>query len=120
MNKIIKPLMGRKAAFILMKATVKNMIKHIVCFKLQDPTAENCLRAKEVLLSMKGNVPMMREIEVGIDFLKSNRSYDVYLSVIVDDKDALEAYANDPYHCDVVKKHMHAVCASSITVDFEM
>lgn len=96
------------------------MIKHIVCFKLQDPTELNCWRAKEVLLSMIGNVPMIRDIEVGIDFLRSARSYDVILSVVVDDKDALQAYADDPYHCNVVKTHMRAVCASTITVDFVM
>ena len=95
------------------------MIKHIVCFKLADATEEACNAAKDVLLSMKGNVPMLREIEVGVDFLRSARSYDVYLSVVVDDKAALEEYANDPYHCNVVKTHMHAVCASSVTVDFE-
>ncbi len=96
------------------------MVKHIVCFKLADPTEEACLRAKEVLLSMNGKVPMIREIEVGVDFLHSDRSYDVYLSVVVDDKAALEAYQNDPYHCSVVKPHMHAVRKSSVAVDFEM
>ena len=43
------------------------MIKHIVCFKLKDNSEENKLKAKEVLLSMKGNVPMLRNIEVGVD-----------------------------------------------------
>ena len=57
------------------------MIKHIVCFKLKDNSAENCEKAKEVLLSMKGNVPMIKDIEVGIDFLHSERSYDIILQV---------------------------------------
>ncbi len=95
------------------------MVKHIVCFKLAEPTEEACSRAKEVLLSMKGKVPMLRDIEVGVDFLHSERSYDVYLSVIVDDRAALEAYQNDPYHCSVVKPHMHAVRKASVAVDFE-
>ena len=96
------------------------MIKHIVCFKLADPTEENCLRAKEVLMSMKGNVPTLRDIEVGIDFLHSSRSYDIHLSVLLDDRKSLDEYQNDPYHCDVVKKHMHAVTASSVAVDYEI
>lgn len=96
------------------------MIKHIVCFKLSDPTEENCLRAKEVLMSMKGNVPTLRDIEVGIDFLHSPRSYDIHLSVLLDDRKSLDEYQNDPYHCDVVKKHMHAVTASSVAVDYEI
>ena len=96
------------------------MIKHIVCFKLANPSEETCLECKKVLLSMVGNVPTIRDIEVGIDVLHSARSYDVYLSVTVDDRAALDAYQQDEYHCSVVKKHMHAVTASSVAVDFEI
>ena len=46
------------------------MIKHVVCFKLKD--GESPEKAKEVLLSMQGNVPMLKGIEVGVDELKSN------------------------------------------------
>ena len=94
------------------------MIKHIVCFKLKDNSESNCLKAKEVLLSMQGNVPQIREIEVGIDFLHSERSYDIILQVVLDDAKALEDYQNDPYHCSVVKTHMHTVRESSIAVDY--
>ena len=31
------------------------MIKHIVCFKLEDNSPEACQKAAEVLMSMKGN-----------------------------------------------------------------
>ena len=33
-------------------------------------------------------------------------------------EDALSRYQNDPYHCSVVKAHMHAVRASSVAVDY--
>ena len=94
------------------------MIKHIVCFKLNE--GESPEKAKEVLLSMKGNVPMLREIEVGVDVLHSTRSYDVVLSVVLDDLNALSEYQKDAYHCDVVKKHMHAVTKTSVAIDFEI
>lgn len=94
------------------------MIKHIVCFKLND--GESPEKAKEVLLSMQGNVPMLKGIEVGVDKLHSARSYDVILAVVLDDMDALADYQVDPYHVDVVKKHMHAVTKSSVSVDFEI
>lgn len=94
------------------------MIKHIVCFKLKDNSPAACEKAKEVLLSMKGNVPLLRDIAVGVDFLHSDRSYDVILEVVLDDAAALEAYQKDPYHCSVVKTHMHAVRESSIAVDY--
>ena len=94
------------------------MIKHVVCFKLNE--GESPLKAKEVLLSMQGNVPMLRGIEVGIDELHSARSYDVILSVLLDDMEALSAYQVDPYHVDVVKKHMHAVTKTSVAIDFTL
>ena len=94
------------------------MIKHIVCFKLKDNSIEECEKAKEVLLSMQGKVPELREITVGIDILHSERSYDLILEVLLDDADALDSYQNDPYHCSVVKTHMHAVRESSVAVDY--
>ncbi|MBR1984009.1 MAG: Dabb family protein [Clostridia bacterium] len=94
------------------------MIKHVVCFKLKE--GESKEKAKQVLLSMQGNVPMLKGIEVGTDLLGSARSFDVYLSVILDDMKALEDYQVDAYHCDVVKKHMHAVTEKSVAIDFEI
>lgn len=94
------------------------MIKHIVCFKLKD--GESPEKAREVLLSMKGNVPLLRGIEVGVDKLHSNRSYDVILQVILDDMTALENYQQDEYHCNVVKKHMHSVCETSVAIDYDI
>lgn len=94
------------------------MIKHVVCFKLNE--GESPEKAKEVLLSMQGNVPMLKGIEVGVDKLHSARSYDVILSVILDDMDALNDYQVDKYHVEVVKKHMHAVTKTSVAIDFDL
>ncbi len=96
------------------------MIKHIVCFKLKDKTDELLLETRNILLSMRENVPTVRDIEVGIDFLESARSYDVFLAVTLDSKADLDIYQNDQYHTEVVKKHMHAHTESSVAVDFEM
>lgn len=92
------------------------MLKHIVCFQLKE--GENAEKAREVLLSMEGRVPMLRSIEVGVDELHSSRSYDVFLSVLLDDRAALDAYQADEYHVNVVKAHMHAVAQSSVALDF--
>ena len=54
----------------------------------------------------------------GVDELRSGRSYDVILQVLLDDLAALDAYQQDPYHCGVVKKHMHAVAENSIAMDY--
>ena len=40
------------------------MIRHIVCFKLKDHSEEACETARDILLSMKDNVPLVREISL--------------------------------------------------------
>lgn len=94
------------------------MLKHVVCFKLQDKTDEMLKKTADILKSMENKVELIRKIEVGCDFLGSPRSYDIILIVTLDDKNALEEYQTHPYHVDVVKKHMHAVSQSSIAVDY--
>lgn len=96
------------------------MIKHTVCFKLKDNSPEECNKAAQILLSMEGNVELLRGIEVGVDFLHSPRSYDIILQVLLDDEKALEEYQKDEYHCSVVKKHMHSVAESSVAIDFKL
>lgn len=92
------------------------MIKHIICFKLKEGEDPN--KAKEVLMGMKDNVPMLKGIEVGVDELRSARSFDVALTVLVDDMAALDAYQKDEYHVNVVKKYMHTVAEKSVAIDY--
>jgi len=94
------------------------MIKHIVCFSLNDNSPAEVEKAADILRSMEGNVPFIKSIEVGCDFLHSERSYDIILQVTLDNVEALNDYQEDPYHCSVVKKHMHSVAKSSIAIDY--
>ena len=96
------------------------MIKHIVCFKLADSSEASKNKAKEVLMSMVGNVPTIRSIEVGTDFLGSERSYDVILQVVLDDRAALDEYQDDKYHCEVVKAYMRANMTASVAIDYDI
>lgn len=96
------------------------MIKHIVCFKLKNNSQEKKEEAKARLLSMKKNVSLLRDIEVGTDFLGSPRSYDIILQVTLDNRDALDLYQKDEYHCSYVKTYMHEVMESSVAVDYEI
>lgn len=95
------------------------MIKHIVCYKLLNPSAEVLAKAEETFLSMKGRIDEIRELAVGIDKLRSPRSYDMVLEVVFDDFEAMKNYQNNPYHVNVVKKYMHSVVDKSVSVDFE-
>lgn len=93
------------------------MVKHVVCFKLKDNSAKACDEARKLLLSMRGRVPVVRELTVDVDFLHSERSYDLMLTVVVDDEAALAAYQSDPYHCGTVKPYMHAHRTGSVALD---
>lgn len=84
--------------------------------KLKDNSEESKNAAKDKLLSMDGKVNMMRNFEVHADFIGSERSYDIFLSCILDDEKALEEYQNDPYHCDI-KTYIKMVAESTIAVD---
>lgn len=96
------------------------MIKHIVCFKLKNNTDEEKNKVKELLLSMKENVPTVKDIEVGCDFLKSGRSFDVILQVTLASREVLDEYQNDEYHVNVVKKYMHQTAEKSVAVDYDI
>lgn len=96
------------------------MIRHIVCFKLKEPTPELVAETCAVLRSMEGRVPTVQKLFVGADFLHSPRSYDICLQVDLDNREALDTYQNDPYHVDVVKKHMHAVAEASVALDCDL
>lgn len=95
------------------------MVKHVICFKLADCNEEKCVAAKEVLMSMKDNVPTVLDIDVNVDQLKSQRSYDVMLEVTLKDWEALEEYQKDKYHCDVVKTYMKKAAETSVAIDYE-
>ncbi len=94
------------------------MIKHIVCYKLKDGSRPAAEKVRRVLMSMDGRVPMIRGINVGIDLIHSERSYDLVLEVILDNLEALEAYQENPYHKNTVKPFMHNVRESSVSVDY--
>ena len=68
------------------------MVKHVLFVKLKDNSPESCRELKDLFLSMKGRVEAIRDIQVGVDYLHSDRSYDVVLELLVVSPEALEAY----------------------------
>lgn len=96
------------------------MIVHIVLFKLSNPTAENSAAVRDMLLSMDGKVPMLRQLEVGVDLVHSERSYDVALYSKFDTMADLQAYQIHPYHAGTVVPFMKANCAAIVAADYEI
>ena len=95
------------------------MITHIVLFKLTDPTAENLDATRNILLSMNGRIDLLRHLEVGVDVVRSERSYDIALTTRFESLEDLQAYQIHPYHAGEVIPHMKAVCSSIVAVDYK-
>lgn len=95
------------------------MVKHVLFVKLKDNSSESCERVRALFMSMKEHIAVIRELHVGIDYLHSERSYDVVLELLVDDRKALADYQQDPYHVHDVKPYIHDVRSGSATVDYE-
>ena len=94
------------------------MITHIVFFKLTDPSAANVQATVDKLRSMDGKIDLLRHLEVGVDVIRSERSYDIALVTKFDSLDALQAYQVHPYHAGEVVPHMKSVCSSIVAVDY--
>ena len=95
------------------------MITHIVLFKLNDPRPETIAATRDLLVSMDGKVPQLRHLEVGVDLIRSERSYDIALVTRFDSLGELKAYQVDPYHAGTILPHMRSVCSAIVAVDYE-
>ena len=93
------------------------MIKHIVMFKLKENNPENLDQAVSTLRGLEGKIETLGLIEVGLDFNKSERAYDIVLTTHFDDKAGLAAYVSHPNHLPVIDT-MRGLCSSSIVVDY--
>ncbi|GAK38703.1 Dabb family protein [Paenibacillus urinalis] len=95
------------------------MIKHIVFFKLKDRSEASIEETARILRSMDGRIELLKSLEIGVDVLKSERSFDISLTAVVDSLEALEAYQVHPVHQEIIK-HMSVVKDSSVAVDYEI
>mgnify|MGYP002630293366 CR=1 FL=1 len=95
------------------------MVKHIVMFKLTEKSTENMNRAIHSLNSLNGKIETLKFIEIGTDFMESERSYDIVLTTHFEDREGLNIYATHKNHLPVVQV-MRSLCSSSIVVDYEM
>jgi len=94
------------------------MFTHIVLFKLKEPTKENLAFLEETLLSMNGNIKELKQLEVGIDVTRSDRSYDMGIITRFDSKEDCLAYDINEFHVEKVKKVIGPYLEGSKTLDF--
>ncbi|ABR36960.1 MULTISPECIES: Dabb family protein [Clostridium] len=94
------------------------MFTHIVLFKLKEPTTENLKFVEKTLLSMNGMIKELKQLEVGVDVIKSDRSYDVGIITRFDNKEDYLSYDVNEFHVEKVKKVIGPYMEGSKTLDF--
>jgi hypothetical protein len=95
------------------------MIKHVVFFRFKPETGEGERRAViGELRDLPDKIDVIREFEVGLDVLRSPRSWDGVIIGTYDDLDALQKYQRHDDHIPVVMK-MQRLCDEIASVDFE-
>ena len=95
------------------------MVKHIVMFKLTEKTSQNMELATDSLRSLENKIETLKSIEIGTDFLESERSYDIVLTAHFENQEGLKTYSSHENHLPVVKI-MRSLCSSSVVVDYEL
>lgn len=96
------------------------MIKHIVMWKFREDAAEaDKLEMKRQLEALKGKVPSLLQIEVGMDIVGTDVSKDMVLTTLFNSLSDLQAYADDPAHLKVVEFVKPLVCERAV-VDCEI
>ena len=95
------------------------MVKHIVMFKLTEKTSQNIELATDSLRSLENKIETLKFIEIGTDFLESDRSYDIVLTAHFENQEGLKTYSSHENHLPVVKI-MRSLCSSSVVVDYEL
>lgn len=94
------------------------MVHHLVLFKFKQESAGQIDEAVRRLRGMVSKVEVIRSLKAGRDFLHLARSFDLGLSVMFDDKHALDVYDSHPDHVPV-KEFLGPLLERSVSVDFE-
>lgn len=94
------------------------MITHIVLFKLADRSPANVEKTRDILLGLRGKVPTLRHLEVGVNVVPSDRAYDLALVARFDSLEDLRAYQVHPFHVEVANC-IASVRDSVVAVDYE-
>ena len=98
------------------------MIKHIVMWNVRGDSPEergaNSLRLQSAFESLRGRIPGMLRLEIGIDQSRVDYACDVVLYSEFESQAALEAYATHPEHLRV-REALGDIRTARHQVDYE-
>jgi hypothetical protein len=79
------------------------MIVNNLLIKLKDNSKEKLEEAKNVLLGLKGNIPVLLDSRVEVDINAGKSSYDIMLINNFNSPDDLQTYLDHPVHVKVAE-----------------
>jgi hypothetical protein len=88
---------------------------HVVLFKLKDPA--NVAQAIGLFESMRGKVPILKDIDVQADDVHSDYSADLCIVCRFDRAEDVDVYMKDPFHQGILAQTAPLV-ASKMKIDF--
>lgn len=99
------------------------MVRHIVLWTLKDfgdgrPKADNLPRMKAWLERMESSIPVIRSLEVGVNFKGIPGAFDICLMTTFDSREDLQTYQDHPEHVRV-KKLLAKVRLEKRSIDYE-
>ena len=98
------------------------MVKHVVMWRLKPQAegadkAENARRIKAALESLRGRIPGLVSLEVGLNVEPSAAAYDLVLFTVHETQEALAAYQVHPEHARVAEL-IGKVRSDRVVVDY--
>lgn len=97
------------------------MVKHIVLWRVKDaPNGKqaNALEIKRLLESMRGRIPGLLKLEVGVNFLDDSFASDCMLYCELTDREALAVYQAHPVH-EAIKPLVRDLTTERRVVDYD-
>lgn len=94
------------------------MFTHIVLFKLHDRSAGNAAKFRDALETMRGPIPQIKHMEVGVNVVESPRAYDVSLYQKFDSLATMQEYQTHPVH-QALLPYLRESSSSIIGLDYE-
>ena len=96
------------------------MIEHLVLFKWRDSvTPRQVVEIRDALMGMSGRIEGMHSLVCGENFCERSQGWQFALSARFETREALDAYATDPIHMNVVEKFINPAREAVLAVDFE-
>jgi hypothetical protein len=94
------------------------MITNNLLIRLKDRTSSNIAKTRDVLLSMQGQIEVLRDIRVELDVRHGPSSYDLMLIAQFASMQDLEAYLGHPLHVKVAQ-YIAGVLEAAASVCYE-